>query len=144
VAGCRVCRGSQKTLAPQGVRTYIPAQWQPRLPCLTAEGGMAKKAERAGKPAKAQKTDRWTVRGVPAKLQKAAGDAARARGMTLGQWLGTVLTTALAQRRAAPAEAAERWEQAVERRLQRLEEAVFASGTARPEGAPAVAEARPS
>ncbi|HEX6016017.1 MAG TPA: hypothetical protein VFY87_30290 [Geminicoccaceae bacterium] len=106
---------------------------------------MAKKAERTAKPAKAQKADRWTVRGVPSKLQKAAGDAARARGLTLGQWLGEVLTTALAQRRAAPAEATERWEQAVERRLQRLEEAVFASGTARPEAtAAAVAESRPS
>jgi hypothetical protein len=105
---------------------------------------MAKKTDRAAKPAKLQKTDRWTVRGVGVKLQKAAGDAARARGLTLGQWLSEVLTTALAQRRAKPAEATERWEEAVERRLQRLEAAVLEDGTARPEAATAAAEARPS
>ena len=69
---------------------------------------MAKKTERAAKPV--SKSDRWTVRGVPAKLQKAAGDAARARGLTLGQWLGEVLSSALPRRGGAPAEATERWE----------------------------------
>jgi hypothetical protein len=102
---------------------------------------MAKKTERAVKPVK--KTDRWTVRGVPGKLQKAAGDAARARGLTLGQWLGEVLSSALPRRGSASAEATERWEQAIEQRLARLEAAVFdkdavASGVA---AAPA---ARPS
>jgi hypothetical protein len=104
---------------------------------------MPKKAERAGKPERAQRGDRWTVRGVPTKLQKAAGDAARARGLTLGQWLSEVLATALPQRKALPAEAAERWEQAVERRLARLEAAVLENGAARPE-ASAGAAARPS
>lgn len=84
------------------------------------------------KPVKVVKTDRWTVRGVPPKLQKAAGDAARARGLTLGQWLSGVLGSALPQRK-APVEATERWEEAIERRLTRLEAAVFDDGRARPE-----------
>ena len=105
---------------------------------------MAKKAERVMRPVKAQKTDRWTVRGVPAKLQKAAGDAARARGMTLGQWLSGVLTTALPQRRTAvPAEATERWEEAIERRVSRLEGLVLDGEAKRPDAA-AAAAARPS
>ncbi len=105
---------------------------------------MAKKTERAGKPAKAQKSDRWTVRGVSGKLQKSAGDAARARGLTLGQWLSEVLTVALAhQRSGAPAEAAGGWEQAVERRLADLEAAVSQRNPAGPE-AVAAAVARPS
>lgn len=86
---------------------------------------MAKKSERTGKPEKASKGERWTVRGVPTKLQKAAGDAARARGLTLGQWLSEVLAGALPKRARAPAEAAARWEEAIERRLARLEAAVF-------------------
>lgn len=104
---------------------------------------MAKRTERTGKPAKAQKGDRWTVRGVSAKLQKSAGDAARARGLTLGQWLSEVLTTALAQRTRAPAEAAEEWGQAVERRLTRLEAEVFQRNTVG-SGAAADGAVRPS
>lgn len=102
---------------------------------------MAKKTERAARPVK--KTDRWTVRGVPARLQKAAGDAARARGLTLGQWLGEVLSSALPRRGAAPAEVTERWEQAIEQRLARLEAAVFERDTSAP-GMAAAAAARPS
>ena len=102
---------------------------------------MAKKAERTLKPVK--KTDRWTVRGVPTKLQKAAGDAARARGLTLGQWLGEVLSSALPQRGVAPAEVTERWEQAIEQRLARLETAVFERDTTS-SGVAAAAAARPS
>jgi hypothetical protein len=102
---------------------------------------MAKKAERVVKPVK--KSDRWTVRGVPAKLQKAAGDAARARGLTLGQWLGEVLSSALPRRGNAPVEATERWEQAVEQRLGRLEAAVFERDTVS-SSTSAAAAARPS
>ena len=102
---------------------------------------MAKKAERAVKPV--SKSDRWTVRGVPTKLQKAAGDAARARGLTLGQWLGEVLGAALPRRGATPAEVTERWEQAVEQRLTRLEAAVFERNSAASSAA-AAAAARPS
>ena len=80
---------------------------------------------------------------MPTKLQKAAGDAARARGLTLGQWLGEVLGAALPRRGAAPAEATERWEQAVEQRLTRLEAAVFDTERAA-SGASAAAAARPS
>jgi hypothetical protein len=86
---------------------------------------MAKKAERTLKPVK--KTDRWTVRGVPTKLQKAAGDAARAKGMTLGQWLSQVLGSSLPRRGVAPAETTQRWEEAVEQRLARLEAVVLVS-----------------
>jgi hypothetical protein len=102
---------------------------------------MAKKTERAAKPV--SKSDRWTVRGVPAKLQKAAGDAARARGLTLGQWLGEVLSSALPRRGSAPAEATERWETAVEQRLARREAAVFQRDGAST-GLSAAAAARPS
>ena len=96
---------------------------------------MAKKAVRGARPAKSPKGDRWTVRGVPSGLQKAAGDAARAKGLTLGQWLCEVLSEALPRRAQVPAEAAQAWEAAIERRLSRLETAVLgesagASGTA--------------
>ena len=101
---------------------------------------MAKKTERAARPVK--KTDRWTVRGVPARLQKAAGDAARARGLTLGQWLGEVLGAALPRRGAAPAEVTERWEQAIEQRLARLEAVVLVKE--RPAAGVAAEAARPS
>ncbi len=104
---------------------------------------MRKKAERVTRPAKAEKSDRWTVRGVPAKLQKAAGDAARARGMTLGQWLSGVLATALPQRQAGiQIEATERWEEAIERRVARLESMVLDGDVKRPDAA--AAAARPS
>lgn len=104
---------------------------------------MPKRTERLTKPVKAPKGDRWTVRGVPGKLQKAAGDAARARGLTLGGWLSEVLTAALAQRTRAPAEAAAAWEEAIERRLAGLEAAVFQGNAAGTETAPDAA-ARPS
>ena len=104
---------------------------------------MAKRTERGGKPEKPHKGDRWTVRGVSTKLQKAAGDAARARGLTLGQWLSEVLAGALPQRARAPAEAAAQWEQAIERRLARLEAAVFEK-TAKPEAAASAAAAGPN
>lgn len=104
---------------------------------------MRKKAERVARPAKVEKSDRWTVRGVPAKLQKAAGDAARARGMTLGQWLSGVLATALPQRPASiQIEAAERWEEAIERRVARLEAMVRDGDVKRPDAT--AAAARPS
>ena len=71
---------------------------------------------------------RWTVRGVPAGLQKAAGDAARARGLTLGQWLTEVVEAAAGHGAAAsPAAAAAGWTEAIERRLDRLEREVFAA-----------------
>lgn len=114
------------------------------------EAGMVKKTNRAVKSGKPPKGDRWTVRGVPVKLQKAAGDAARARGLTLGQWLSEVLTATLpggGARLLSPAarEGAERWDEAIERRLARLEAAVFGEDAAKPEMASAAtAAARPS
>ncbi len=90
---------------------------------------MAKKERKAVKPAKAMvdKTSRWTVRGVPAQLQKAAGDAARARGMTLGQWLTELLDGAT---RESEATAASGWAAEVEDRLARLEASMAAPNAA--------------
>ena len=74
----------------------------------------------------ADRAGRWTVRGVAAGLQKAAGDAARARDLTLGQWLTEVVEGALGGADARPpAAAAAGWSEAIERRLDRLERAVF-------------------
>ena len=86
---------------------------------------MAKKGRRVARPASANKDGRWTVRGVPVELQKAAGDAARARGLTLGRWLTEALAACVA-RDAPPATAAMGWTEAIEQRLLRLEQAVLA------------------
>ena len=94
---------------------------------------MAKRPERIAKTVKPAKGDRWTVRGVSARLQKSAGDAARARGLTLGQWLSEVLSSSLAARERAPAVGAQTWEQAIERRLVRLEAAVLEESRPPPE-----------
>jgi hypothetical protein len=91
---------------------------------------MPKKDRKGAKAPKsaADKAARWTVRGVPPRLQKAAGDAARARGLTLGQWLTEALDQALAREPAAPAEAAGVWTAAIEARLARLEASVLGAG----------------
>lgn len=60
---------------------------------------------------------RWTVRGVPQGLQKAAGSAARAEGVPVGVWLSALLARAVADRPPPT----EEWRTAVERRLTRLE-----------------------
>ena len=83
-----------------------------------------KKVDRASGSAGADRAGRWTVRGVAAGLQKAAGDAARARDLTLGQWLTEVVEDALGGAGARPSAAAG-WSEAIERRLDRLERAVF-------------------
>jgi hypothetical protein len=84
------------------------------------------------------------VRGVAAPLQKAAGDAARARGLTLGQWLSGVVEAAVADQ--PEAAAATGWRagidarfDALEARLGRLEAALAetANGHARRAAAPA-------
>ncbi|MFO1035532.1 MAG: hypothetical protein U1E45_01690 [Geminicoccaceae bacterium] len=101
-----------------------------------------KKSEKGGKPVQEVKAERWTVRGVPAGLQKAAGDVARARGQTLGQWLSELLTSAVARGRRQPATAAASWEEAIERRLGALEGAVFGDriAEAEPKGGAAAAD----
>jgi hypothetical protein len=72
-------------------------------------------------------------------MQRAAGDAARARGLTLGQWLTELLGGAVdADAPVTPATAATGWSEAIERRLDRLERAVFAGE------APAPATAEPA
>lgn len=87
----------------------------------------------------ADKAGRWTVRGVSAGLQKAAGDAARARGLTLGQWLTEVVEAAVGPGGATPAAAGAGWTEAIERRLDRLEQAVFAAKAADAGAEPAAA-----
>ena len=77
-----------------------------------------KKAKRGEKPAR---TARWTVRGVPPRLQKAAGDAARAQGLTLGQWLTRLLEEGTARDAPNGAGPATSWAEAIEARLARLE-----------------------
>ena len=100
--------------------------------------------DRAGGEAGQARADRWTVRGVPAKLQKAAGDAARARGLTLGQWLSEVLSSALPRRGVHRPRPRNGGKQAVEQRLARLEAAVFDRTSAARPSAAAAAAARPS
>lgn len=104
-----------------------------RKPGRTARAVVATSAEAAG-------GGRWTVRGVPSALQKAAGDAARARGLTLGQWLSEVVEAAAGPGTAAsPAAADAGWTEAIERRLDRLERAVFAATGADAASEPAAA-----
>lgn len=94
---------------------------------------MAKRKATAAARAGSDRGSRWTVRGVPPKMQRAAGDAARARGLTLGQWLTELLGGAVdADALAAPATAATGWSEAIERRLERLERAVFAGDSPAP------------
>lgn len=81
---------------------------------------MAKKDRKVEKPGKGE---RWTVRGVSADLQRAAGDAARARGMTLGQWLSEVVSEATRRSAQSSEELASSWERSIEERLARLEQA---------------------
>ena len=92
---------------------------------------VAKKGEKVGK---GDGRERWTVRGVPSRLQKSAGDAARARGVTLGQWLSEVLVQATAGT-PRPAAVAAEWEKVIEERLARLE-AASAEGKSAPAAAP--------
>lgn len=82
---------------------------------------MAKKVKKTEKVG-GERAARWTVRGVPARLQKAAGDAARARGQTLGQWLTGVVEAAIAAAPETPAETG--WREAFEARLVELEAAM--------------------
>ena len=93
---------AKKGLRRIACRPYMHVRRQPRLPCQTAGGVMAKKTERVmrSRSRRRRPTGGRSAACRP-KLQKAAGDAARARGMTLGQWLSGVLSTALPQRRTA-------------------------------------------
>jgi hypothetical protein len=80
------------------------------------------KAARASKPRKAAvRGERWTVRGVAGPLQKAAADAAREEGLTLGAWVTRLVDAAVAGRESSPATAA--WREAIEARVARLEAA---------------------
>ena len=92
---------------------------------------MSKKTIKTTKTVKGDKGARWTVRGVPSKLQKAAGDAARAQGQTLGQWLSSVLDQATMRAPGAPAPVAAAWEETIEERVARLETALLGDGQER-------------
>jgi hypothetical protein len=95
---------------------------------------MAKRAKRAAKTGP-DKASRWTVRGVAVPLQRAASEAARARGQTLGQWLSEVVEGALADAPGlASASAAAGWREAIEARLARLEDVVGVDTTPRSAG----------
>lgn len=107
-------------------QTWLPRQTGP-LPRMSKK---VRKVTRTPKPP-ADKAGRWTVRGVPPVLQKSAGDAARARGLTIGQFL-TELVEAAIGAGAAPAQAPVGWAEAIEQRLDRLEQAVFARLADRP------------
>lgn len=87
---------------------------------------MAVKKKKAPKPVR-QRDGRWTIRGVPVHLQKAAGDAARARQMTLGQWLAEAVGYTLSRDGTEVPPPAE-WRDVIEGRLARLEAVLAASG----------------
>lgn len=89
---------------------------------------MAKKVKRATR-ALPDKASRWTVRGVAVPLQRSAGDAARARGLTLGQWLSEVVEGALADQPERQTTVAGSWRETVEARLARLEELAGANAS---------------
>ena len=61
---------------------------------------LAKKDDKAPRakpqPAKAEAGERWTVRGVPVRLQKAAAEAAWAADLTMGGWLSRLVEEAVA------------------------------------------------
>ena len=75
---------------------------------------------------KTEQGDRWTVRGVPARLQKAAAEAAWAADLTMGAWLSQLVEQAVADS-LPPSEPSviERFA-VIERRLDKLERAVSA------------------
>ena len=93
---------------------------------------MARKPDKSPKASRqgSGKTGRWTVRGVPVRLQRAAGDAARAEGKTVGQWLSQLLADSTARGPARPAAPVGGWGETIERRLLHLAEAVFGAGAA--------------
>lgn len=86
-----------------------------------------------GKAAKVVVGDRWTVRGVSPTLQKAAGAAARAQSMTVGQWLCKAIDSALDAGPTGPE--GEDWRGSVELRLRQLEMALLAADAPPPAAA---------
>lgn len=83
------------------------------------------KAARTVKAAKAKvaRTERWTVRGVAGRLQRAAAEAARENGVTLGAWVSGVIEQAVAGREPSTAAMSAEWREALEERITRLEAA---------------------
>lgn len=88
-------------------------------------GQVSRKSDKPGRASVAarriEQSDRWTVRGVPARLQKAAAEAAWAADLTVGAWLSRLVEGAVDQV-LPPAEPStiERFA-AIEQRLDRLE-----------------------
>jgi hypothetical protein len=83
------------------------------------------KAARTVKAAKAKvaRTERWTVRGVSGRLQRASAEAAREDGVTLGAWVSRLIEQAVAGREPTSAAMSAEWRQALEARITRLEAA---------------------
>lgn len=83
---------------------------------------MARKGEKQrGKRTKSELGERWTVRGVPSRLQKAAAACARSEGLTMGAWLSRLLEEAVAGHAPASESPAD-WRRLIESRLERLEQ----------------------
>ena len=93
------------------------------------------KAARTVKAAKAKvlRTERWTVRGVPGRLQRAAAEAAREDGVTMGAWVSGLIEQAVAGREPSAAAMSASWREALEARIARLE---AAAGLAAPDEPP--------
>jgi hypothetical protein len=91
----------------------------------TAKAVKPTKAARAVKAAKAKaaRTERWTVRGVAGRLQRAAAEAAREDGVTLGAWVSRLVEQAVIGREPSAAAMAAEWRQRLEARVARLEAA---------------------
>jgi hypothetical protein len=83
---------------------------------------LARKGDKQrGKRTKSELGERWTVRGVPSRLQKAAAACARSEGLTMGAWLSRLLEQAVAGHVEA-SEPPTDWRRLIESRLERLEE----------------------
>ncbi len=78
---------------------------------------------------------------MPPRLQKAAGEAARARGLTLGQWLSRLLEEGTARDAPDGAGPVTSWAAQIEARLARLEARLGEPSVAVPSDAPGDAKA---
>ncbi len=99
-----------------------------RKPTKSLKPTKAARTVKAAK-AKAARSERWTVRGVPGRLQRAAAEAAREDGLTLGAWVSGLIEQAVAGRDPSPSALAVEWRLALEARIARLE---AAAGLAEP------------
>ena len=99
-----------------------------RKPTKSLKPTKAARTVKAAK-AKAARSERWTVRGVSGRLQRAAAEAAREDGLTLGAWVSGLIEQAVAGRDPSPSALAAEWRAGLEARIARLE---AAAGLAEP------------